>query len=110
VNYEQVRKHRRVGLQTQLWIGQDGIFTRTDEHLRDLSVGGAFVESRQVFPIGSVVNLRFSLPVSTQLATCTAIVRNVQPGEGFGVEFLDLSEGNLKLVERYIAGVLAAME
>jgi Tfp pilus assembly protein PilZ len=106
--YEELRKHPRVSLQTELWIGQDGIFTRTDEFLRDLSVGGAFVQSRQVYPVGSVINLRFKVPGGTNLATCSAIVRNMQQGDGFGVQFLDLSGDNLRLVERHIDTTLGS--
>ncbi|MBK9215874.1 MAG: PilZ domain-containing protein [Chloracidobacterium sp.] len=73
--YEKLRKHPRISLRTELWIGQDGIFTRTDEFLRDLSVGGAFVQSRQVYSVGTVINLRFKMPRSASLATCSAIVR-----------------------------------
>ena len=104
--YDQLRKHPRVSLQTELWIGQDGIFTRTDEFLRDLSIGGAFVQSRQVYSVGSVINLRFKMPASSSLATCSAIVRNMQHSDGFGVQFLDLSGDNLRLVERHIGSTL----
>lgn len=100
--YDKLRKHPRITLRTELWIGQDGIFTRTDEFLRDLSVGGAFVQSRQVYSVGDVINLRFRMPESANLATCSAIVRNMQHGDGFGVQFLDLSGDNLRLVERHI--------
>src|SRR5437773_2007570 len=55
------RKHPRASLQTEIWLGQDGIFTRTTETLRDLSEGGAFVETGQRFPVGSILNLRFKL-------------------------------------------------
>lgn len=100
--FETLRKHARVGLTTELWIGQDGIFTRTDECLRDLSVGGAFVESRQVFPIGSILNFRFKVPNVTNFVTCTAIVRNMEIGRGLGVQFLDLSGENFRQVAEYI--------
>ncbi|MBP9663023.1 MAG: PilZ domain-containing protein [Pyrinomonadaceae bacterium] len=106
--YEKLRKHPRVSLQTELWIGQDGIFTRTDEFLRDLSVGGAFVQSRQVYSVGDIVNLRFKMPESASLATCSAIVRNMLHGDGFGVQFLDLSGDNLRLVERHIDSTLSS--
>lgn len=56
------RKHVRVSLETEIWLGQDGIFTRTTERLRDLSEGGAFIASREVFAVGSVLSLRFKLP------------------------------------------------
>lgn len=107
--YEQLRKHPRVSLRTELWIGQDGIFTRTDEFLRDLSIGGAFIQSRQVYSVGDVINLRFKMPETTTFATCSAIVRNMQFGDGFGVQFLDLSGDNLRLVERHIGTALGAV-
>ncbi|HTH52213.1 MAG TPA: PilZ domain-containing protein [Pyrinomonadaceae bacterium] len=102
--YEQLRKHPRISLRTELWIGQDGIFTRTDETLRDLSIGGAYIESRQAPPIGSIVNVRFRLPVSPTLVSCSAIVRSATVGEGFGVQFLDISRENVHIIERQVAG------
>ncbi len=106
--YDKLRKHPRVSLQTELWIGQDGIFTRTDEFLRDLSIGGAFVQSRQVYSVGDVIYLRFKMPESATFASCSAIVRNMQHGDGFGVQFLDLSGENLRLLERHIDNTLGA--
>jgi hypothetical protein len=99
------RKHPRISIRTELWIGQDGIFTRTDELLRDLSVGGAFIQSSQVFyPMGAVVNIRFKIPAATNLISCSAIVRNTEPGQGFGVQFLDISRENVHLIACQIAG------
>ena len=106
--FQERRKHPRVGLRTELWIGQDGIFTRTDETLRDLSVGGAFVESRQVFPVGSILSFRFKVPNATNLISCTAIVRNMDVGNGLGVQFMDLSGESLSQVEQFVAANLAS--
>ncbi|MFL6375360.1 MAG: PilZ domain-containing protein [Pyrinomonadaceae bacterium] len=102
--YEEIRKDKRIGLQTELWIGQDGIFTRTDEKLRDLSIGGAYIESRQVYPVGSVISVRFKIPAATNLISCSAIIRNAEMGVGFGVQFLDISRENVHLIERQVAG------
>src|SRR5438128_1074506 len=41
------RRHVRASLQTEVWLGQDGIFTHTSETLRDLSESGAFIEASQ---------------------------------------------------------------
>lgn len=108
--YEQERRYPRASLRTELWIGQDGIFTRHDEFLRDLSVGGAFVQTHQVFPVGSILNLRFKMPAITNLITCSAIVRNMTVGEGLGVEFLDLSRDSRRYVEEFVEQTLAANE
>lgn len=106
--YEHLRKHPRVSLRTELWIGQEGIFTRTDELLRDLSIGGAFVQSRQVYPVGSVLSFRFKIPDVANLVTCSAIVKNMAVGDGFGVQFLDLSGESLGHVERHVEKTLAS--
>ncbi len=106
--FQERRKHPRVSLRTELWIGQDGIFTRTDETLRDLSIGGAFVESRQVFPVGSILSFRFKVPNATSLISCTAIVRNMDVGNGLGVQFLDLAGESLRQIEQFVANSLNA--
>lgn len=98
------RKHPRISLRTELWIGQDGIFTRTDEVLRDLSVGGAYIASRQIHPVGSIISIRFRLSMATNLISCSALVRSTRPGDGFGVQFLDISRENVRLIERQVAG------
>lgn len=94
-------------MKTELWIGQDGIFTRTDEFLSDLSIGGAFVRTHQVFPVGAILNLRFKMPFVTNMVTCTAIVRNMILGSGLGVEFLDLSRDSQRYVEEFVQSRLA---
>ncbi|MBM3802174.1 MAG: hypothetical protein FJW26_07660 [Acidimicrobiia bacterium] len=95
------RKHVRISLETEIWLGQDGIFTRTTERLRDLSEGGAFIESREVFAVGSVLSLRFKLPGARELISCSVCVRNLRGRGGMGVEFLDVSSqdrSRIKLV------------
>ena len=85
------RRHVRASLQTEVWLGQDGIFTHTSETLRDLSESGAFIEASQGFALGSIIYLRFRLPYSERLVSCSVIVRNIRQNGGFGVEFLDIS-------------------
>jgi c-di-GMP-binding flagellar brake protein YcgR len=100
---ENRRKYPRVSVTTELWIGQDGIFTRADERLADLSLGGAFIETSQFYPVGSVLSLRFKLPNIFSLITCTAIVRRTVYNQGFGVEFLDLSPEDSSKLESFLA-------
>ena len=88
---EESRRHPRISFSTEVWLGQDGIFTRGEERFSNVSVGGAFIELEHGYPIGSIVNLRFSLPIQSHFITCAAIVRSAHPGQGIGIEFLDLS-------------------
>ena len=96
------RRYARGLLRTELWIGQDGIFTRTDEYVKELGVGGAFIQSSRGYPVGTVFSFRFRLPGVTNFVSCSGIVRSLTPGEGYGVEFLDLARENARIIERLI--------
>jgi hypothetical protein len=80
--------------------GEDGIFTRSNEWLADLSVGGAFMQGTGTTR-GSILNLRFKLPGSDDFITATAITRHTR-NSGFGVEFLDRSSDNVKRLATFI--------
>ncbi len=102
MSMEERRKYPRASLQTEIWIGQDGIFTRSPETLRDLSEGGAFIETSQRFPVGSILNLRLKLPGSSYLISCSVCVRNLRGGRGLGVEFLDISSEDRQRVRLFV--------
>lgn len=95
------RRHLRITLETDVWIGQDGVFARTTERLRNLSVGGAFLETRSGSQIGEIFNLRFAIALGYVMST--VVVRSVQQGVGVGVEFLDLSPESRCRLEVFIA-------
>ena len=100
--FEDHRRHPRISLRTELWIGQDGIFTRTNELLRELSIGGAFIECEQVYPIGTILSIRFRLPVAATVISCSGVVKRIRHGQGFGLQFIDLSRENIGLIQRQI--------
>jgi c-di-GMP-binding flagellar brake protein YcgR len=105
------RKNVRASLQTEVWLGQDGIYTRTSEILRDLSEGGAFIETLQRFAMGSIIYLRFKLPGSGQIISCTVEVRNVRKdASGFGVQFLDISAYSVQQIRVYIEGITSSAD
>lgn len=104
-NMNEKRNYPRVSIQTEIWLGQDGIFTRTQRMLRDLSEGGAYIETSEQFPVGSVLSLRFMLPGEGTMISCAVFVRNVRDGgSGLGVEFLDLSQDDRQLVGTFVSG------
>ena len=96
------RAYPRATFYTEVWLGQDGVFTRTNDRLSNVSLGGAFIETPQGYAVGSILSLRFAL--SSSFVTATAIVRNARLGEGIGVEFLDLSPENSERLEAFIGG------
>ncbi len=97
---EENRLHKRVTIRTEVWRGEDGIFTRGTERLANLSVGGAFIEGAGT-TTGSILNLRFRLPDSNEFITCTAVARNTHGG-GLGIEFLDLSPENIDRLATFV--------
>lgn len=94
--HKEHRQHQRFNLETEVWLGQDGVYARTTERLKNLSIGGAFIETQSASQVGEIFNLRLAL--HADYISSTVVVRNVKQGEGMGVAFLDLSpEGRSKL-------------
>ena len=103
------RIHLRVAFNSEVWLGQDGFFTRTTECLSNVSVGGAFIATAQGFPVGAIVGLRFALGPAFFINS-TVIIRNVNPGQGIGVEFLDISPENRHRLQVFIQQRAAAAD
>lgn len=100
------RRHPRLSYGTEVWIGQDGIFSRTNERITNISVAGVFIETAQSFAVGTVLSVRFKFGAGT--VSCAAIVRNSRPGEGLGVELLDLTPDAKRHLEEFLAQQVAA--
>lgn len=70
--------------------------------LADLSVNGAFVDTRSVLPAGAVTRLRFT--IGAREISVSAEVRYSMPGMGMGLRFLDLAAADREVIERLVAG------
>jgi len=101
------RRYQRTTLRTEIWIGQDGIFTRTPDILRDLSETGAFIQTQQRFTKGTILSLRFQLPFSAHLISATVIVRHRRETSGVGVQFLDLAPEHAEELRGFVGEQVA---
>lgn len=101
------RRHPRVNLDTEVWLGQDGIFARTQRPLWNLSATGAFLHIRDLYSVGAVMNLKFRLPDAPALITSTVVVRSSLVGHGVGMEFLDLSSQTKDRIQSFVEGARA---
>lgn len=101
------RRHPRVSYGREVSIGQDGIFSQTNERITNISVGGVFIETAQSFAKGTVLSVRFKVGDGKNFISCAAIVRNSRPGVGLGVEFLDLTREGKAELEAFLARELA---
>lgn len=72
----------------------------------DLSVGGVYFDRAIPHPVGSKVELSFSLPGSDATIVCAGEVVNVPDTHqyGMGVQFVDLTPGDEALLIEFIKG------
>lgn len=68
--------------------------------LSDLSVEGAFVDTRTVLPVGAVTRLHFS--ILGEDVNVNSEVRYSMPGMGMGLRFLNLSPEAREVIERFL--------
>jgi hypothetical protein len=79
------RHHRRVETPEGVWAFWRCGRTEDTSRVRDLSVGGLFIETRKVCPVGATVELHFL--VQDGEVRASASVRYVKAGSGLGLQF-----------------------
>jgi hypothetical protein len=79
------RHHRRVETPEGVWAFWRCGRTEDTSRVRDLSVGGLFIETRRVCPVGATVELHFLVQDGEIRANAT--VRYVKAGSGLGLQF-----------------------
>jgi uncharacterized protein (TIGR02266 family) len=107
VGGEDRRAHRRIPIETEVSFGSETTFYTG--FTRDLGSGGLFVAADPPLPIGTGVDLRFSLPDEGPAIAVRAEVRwlrvqdagDAQPG--MGLRFLDLAPEDLRRIEGFVA-------
>ncbi len=93
------REVERHQLLNDLDVIYEGSTEEVQINLPDLSTRGMFIPTQRLFPIGSVLKVRFCLPRSRFQVNARAEVRHIVPNSGIGVEFLQLSSEALRAIE-----------
>ncbi len=94
------RRQRRIPV--ELWIEAERGGELYFQRASNLSVGGAFFTQTVPLPVGTRVQLRFSLPKAKAKIRCEAEI--VATKElGMGVEFRDLKPADRAKIEALIA-------
>lgn len=80
----------RVDIPEDVWVcwrcnGRDDV-----SHVRDLSVGGLFIETPKPPPVGTVAKIDFL--VQEGQIKADAVVRHVRPASGLGLKFTAVPE------------------
>jgi hypothetical protein len=79
------RHHKRVETPQGLWVVWQHGRTEDTSRVKDLSVGGLFVETLKVCPVDATVKLHFLVQDGEIRAEAT--VRYVKAGSGLGLQF-----------------------
>jgi len=74
---------------------------------RNIGVGGAFIASQDIQPVGTTLTLELSLPTSDQVFTLSAVVRWVSTREGgMGVQFVGVDVDILLELNDYFSTLI----
>jgi c-di-GMP-binding flagellar brake protein YcgR len=69
---------------------------------RDISLGGMFVESTDMIPVGTSITVRFNLDAKDQVITAVAQVIYHVEKMGMGIVFTDLGKEESEAIRRYL--------
>ena len=94
------RQYRRVNLVTQ--IRCEALSREELLVTRDVGVGGLFINSKKVLPLGSEVSLSFRLQPNDPLISCRGKVVCSKGDLGMGIQFLDLGEESRQLLQKFV--------
>jgi uncharacterized protein (TIGR02266 family) len=104
------RRSRRIPINLRFSWSHEGRVVQAFS--RDVSQEGAFIKSDRALPIGSRILVHFSLPGTSEVLNCEAVVRYGSPPSGcgqmagFGIEFEGLSDRSAELLEAFVESKL----
>jgi hypothetical protein len=100
----QKRRYARITLPKGMYVAWHGGDLQLSSRVRTLGMGGLFISTPNPPPVGTQLRLAFEVPGGNVQAD--AIVRNIVPGEGMGVEFTKLRLKDRILLEKLLKRLL----
>jgi uncharacterized protein (TIGR02266 family) len=102
-------KERRNALRVpvQMWVEESHDTARYFQHCSNLSEGGIFIEKTIPHPVGTRVDIEFTLPGELEPIRVQAEIVSALEGEeklGMGMKFVDLANDAADRIRRFIAG------
>jgi uncharacterized protein (TIGR02266 family) len=99
------RKQNRVGRKIKSEVHYDKGMTFSSS--QDISHGGIFISTPQTVDIGSIIELSIYIPESEPIKIKGVVrwTRDEESGDkraGFGIEFVDANEDELKMIKKII--------
>jgi hypothetical protein len=103
-NTREARRYERIALPQGMTVTWYGGGQQQVSRVKTLGLGGVFVCGSITQRVGTDLMLVFEVPGGMVMAE--AVVRNVVPGEGMGVEFTKMNEQSRELLERLLTRLL----
>jgi len=99
------RKNQRIPTPTGLWASCKFDDRRTTLRVQDFSVSGALLVTEEAIPVGTRLELLFSVPEG-EIRTL-AVVRSFTQGRGIGVEFVSMEAKAFDLILKLVKRLLS---
>jgi len=100
----ETRRHQRISLPKGMSVTWYGGGQQQVSRVKTLSMGGVFLCGSITLRVGTDLTLVFEVPGGMILAE--AVVRNIVPGEGMGVEFTKMNPQSQALLEELLTRLL----
>lgn len=94
---------KRISPRLSVTAGNYVVYTEGSGGIRDLGVGGVFIEDTAPLPEGTVFG--FDLRLGPDLVPVRGVVRRCVPRVGMGVQFQGLSGDSRNKLERFVSGL-----
>lgn len=82
------------------------VYTEGSGSIRDLSLGGVFIEDKVPLPEGTVFG--FDLRLGSELVPVRGIVRRSMTGLGMGIQFQNLTDDTRARIEKFLDAVASS--
>jgi uncharacterized protein (TIGR02266 family) len=88
-----------------MWVEEITDGTQVFRRAGNLSVGGLYLDKTIPMPMGTVVNLRFTLPGQTEPLHIGGTIVSIDPDLelGMGVKFSTIDDASRLRIEKYLA-------
>lgn len=103
------RRYPRIATPKGVWVAwQDGNqqSQQNVSRVRDLNVGGLFVATPNPAALGTAITVLLAVPEGE--IRCRAVVRNVVPNEGMGVQFTEMREQDAARLQNLVTRLLSS--
>jgi hypothetical protein len=102
---KQDRRYPRIATPQGVWVAwHDTRNQRNVSRVRDLNVGGMFIVTPTPMLIGASIAVLMSVPEGE--IRSTALVRNVVPNEGMGVQLIETSPADAARLNKLVTRLL----